>query len=157
PPPWPPAQEYGRLIEARKAVAERMAVEAPTEGLGRIHEQGRGETPLARVARPRVARFQPWLRRALDTDQVATIPAPGAVTDLIGLGPGLTPSGDDFLIGALAVLDALAERKAHAALGRAIIAAPRGLTSPLSYCLLSAGAAGHVGERLCLGVSAIMA
>jgi hypothetical protein len=78
------------------------------------------------------------------------------VHSLIGLGPGLTPSGDDFLVGALALLDALAERNAHAELARAIAVAPRGRTSPLSDCLLRAAAAGHPGEDLCRAVSAVV-
>jgi Protein of unknown function (DUF2877) len=157
PPPWPPAMEYGRLIEVCKAIAERMVVEAPTEGLARIQARGRGQTSLARVAAPRIAHLKSWLRRALEPDPLATIRSPEAVADLIGLGPGLTPSGDDLLVGALAVLDALAERNAHAALARAITAAPRSLTSPLSHCLLRAAALGHVGEHLYCAISAIIA
>ncbi len=79
-----------------------------------------------------------------------------AVQGLIGLGPGLTPSGDDFLVGALALLDAIGERDAHAALARAIIDALPGLTTPLSACFLRAAAAGHVGEALHRAVSSVI-
>jgi hypothetical protein len=72
---------------------------------------------------------------------------------LIGLGPGLTPSGDDFLVGALALLDAIGERAAHAALARAIVDASPNLTTPLSACFLRAAAAGHIGEALHRAVS----
>ena len=76
---------------------------------------------------------------------------------MIGLGPGLTPSGDDFLVGALALLDCVGERDAHAALARAIIAALPGSTSPLSACFLRAAAAAHVGETLHRAVSSVIA
>jgi hypothetical protein len=109
-----------------------------------------------RLARPRVARFQSWLNDVLEAQRVPTTASLEPVAGLIGLGPGLTPSGDDFLTGALAILDALAERQAHAALAHAIAAAPRGLTSPLSDCLLRAAAAGHVGETLCCAISAVI-
>ena len=81
---------------------------------------------------------------------------PEPVAGLIGLGPGLTPSGDDFLVGALALLHALAERRAHAALARVISGVPRGSTSALSECLLKTAAAGHFGENLCRAVSAVV-
>ena len=97
-----------------------------------------------------------WLFGALENHHVPITASPASITDLIGLGPGLTSSGDDFLVGALALLDALAERKAHAALVRVIAAIPRGLTSALSECLLKAAAAGHVGENLSRAVSAIV-
>jgi hypothetical protein len=81
---------------------------------------------------------------------------------LVGLGPGLTPSGDDVLVGALALLDALAERDATARVMRANLArtvddVPPGLTSPLSRCFLRVAAAGHVGERLHAAISSCLA
>jgi hypothetical protein len=78
------------------------------------------------------------------------------VRDMVGLGPGLTPSGDDVLIGALALLDALGERRAYARLARAVSLVPPGLTSPLSHCFLRTAAAGHVGEGLHAAVSAVV-
>jgi hypothetical protein len=110
---------------------------------------------MTRTARAHIARFEGWLanrpvsRHAPETDLRI------AVQGLIGLGPGLTPSGDDFLVGALAFLDAVGERDAHAALARAITGAMH-LTAPLSACFLRAAAAGHIGEHLHLAVSSVM-
>jgi hypothetical protein len=157
PPRWPQALSPDRLHEVCRALARLTAAEAPADGLARLsclHE--RDTTPLARIARPRVARFRSWLRAALDTDQTPSAASSEPAQALIGLGPGLTPSGDDFLVGALPLLDALAARKAHAALAHAIADTPRGLTSPLSDCLLRAAAAGHVGETLRRAVSAVI-
>jgi Protein of unknown function (DUF2877) len=78
-----------------------------------------------------------------------------AVNGLVGLGPGLTPSGDDFLMGALAVLDALGQTNIHTALAQAIVAAA-GRTSPVSASLLRAAAAGHGGENLHTMVAALV-
>jgi len=149
-PRWPLSLSPLQLIDVAKAVAGRMAVEAPVEGLSGLY--GGRETPLARVARRRIARFESWLCNALETDRVSS----DAVQDLIGLGPGLTPSGDDFLVGALALLDALAETKAHVAVASAINTSPRGLTSALSGCLLRAAAASHVGENLHSAIAALI-
>jgi Protein of unknown function (DUF2877) len=230
-PHWPPALSLGELNDLCGVIARRVALESPPESLGRIscdERGGAGETPLARIARPRIARFESWLSSALVEASSTVIPAeatraspaiaragtqytprqsigqsspasayrqarpvftgsrlgarpatstftrvfaalwPGLlgrddnpnaiapIADLVGLGPGLTPSGDDFLVGALALLDALSERKAHAALARAIAAMPRGLTSPLSECLLKTAAAGHLSAALCCAVSAVV-
>src|SRR5262249_54749872 len=100
--------------------------------------------------------FASWLHETLQTSHIETAACFDAIHGLTGLGPGLTPSGDDLLVGALAVLDALAERKTHAALANAIAAAPRGLTSPLSDYLLRAAAAGYLGDPLCRAVSAVI-
>jgi hypothetical protein len=68
----------------------------------------------------------------------------------------LTPSGDDFLSGALALLDALAMRRVHAALAQAVTDAAPALTSPLSACLLRTTADGHIGEHLHSAVAALI-
>ena len=73
------------------------------------------------------------------------------VVGLAGLGPGLTPAGDDFLVGLLAALHAttgqsvtpLAQRQL--ALEIAAIAAPR--TTRLSAAWLMHGGRGHFGAR----------
>jgi uncharacterized protein DUF2877 len=157
-PRWPSSGSPRELNDLCGVIARRIALESPPEGLGRVFcrpEGGAGETPLARIARPRLARFESWLLGALTTD-VSITGSPAPVTDLIGLGPGLTPSGDDVLVGALALLDAFSERNAHAALARAIAAIPQGSTSALSECLLKAAAVGHLGADLCCAVSAVV-
>ena len=155
PPSWPARPSPLRLIDTCAALERRAATDAPDEGLAR-HLCGVGETPLARIARPRVAGFERWLSGVLDK-QAQGVASADAVGGLIGLGPGLTPSGDDFLVGALALLDCIGERDAHAALARAIIAALPGSTSALSACFLKAAAAAHVGEALHRAVSSVIA
>jgi hypothetical protein len=159
-PPWPVGMSPARLIDTCAALARHAAVDAPEEGLAR-HISGVPRTflrqpPLARVARPRIAMFECWLSHVLDAGNAPAIGSGDAVQGLLGLGPGLTPSGDDFLVGALALLDALGERDAHAALARAIIDALPGLTTPLSACFLRAATAGQVGEALHRSVSSII-
>jgi len=156
-PPRPICLPAARLIETCNALASRAALEAPQEGLAR-HVSGRPEapshqTPLARVAGPRIAIFERWLSEALDTGATPSISDREAVQGLIGLGPGLTPSGDDFLVGALALLDAIGERDTHSALACAIADLLAERTTPLSACFLRATAAGHAGEALHRAVS----
>jgi hypothetical protein len=78
-----------------------------------------------------------------------------SIRGLIGLGPGLTPSGDDFLSGALALLDALGMPQLHALLAQAVSDAAA-LTSPLSACLLRAAADRHIGEYLHRAVASLI-
>jgi hypothetical protein len=156
-PPWPRALSLVELNDVCDVIVRRMRSEAPRESLGRasLDDPGGANTPLAHTARPRIDRFASWLLDALRSDVPASTPM-HPIVDLVGLGPGLTPSGDDFLIGALALLDALSERDAHAELARAIAAIPRGRTSALSECLLKTAAAGHLGADLCDAVSAVV-
>jgi hypothetical protein len=144
PPPWPVCPPPIRLIETCAALASRAATDAPEES-------------LARIAGPRIALFERWLSGVLDARNADVTAGEGAVRGLIGLGFGLTPAGDDFLVGALALIDAIGERDAHAALAQAIIAALPGATSPLSACFLRAAAAAHVGEDLHRAVSCVLA
>ena len=197
-PAWPKVPSHAALRGTCAALARRAAAESPTDSLARA-VFAVDDTPLARVARPRVAKFAAWLSErilassssAKADDPVSTdtsvklraqclldaplsrgmtsqsqVRAPSRamtskeivsdpVSQLVGLGPGLTPSGDDFLIGALAALDALGQTNMHTALGRAVVAAA-GRTSPLSASLLRAAAAGHVGENLHMMLAALV-
>ena len=47
-----------------------------------------------------------WLKQCFEF-QIPIIPDKEAIASLIGLGPGLTPSGDDFLGGAMLALHAI--------------------------------------------------
>jgi Protein of unknown function (DUF2877) len=157
---WPICPSPDRLIDISAVLGSLTAIAAPQEGLARC-VAGQRETsgrslPLARVARPRITIFERWVSGMLDAGHISGADSREAVQGLIGLGPGLTPSGDDFLIGALSALDAIGERESHAATARAIVEVLPGLTTPLSACLLRAAAAGHVGENLHRIVSLIM-
>ena len=158
---WPTCPPPDRLLDIGAVLRLRIATGAPQEGLARCVISG-SETsgclpPLMRVARPRIARFERWMSSLLDARHAPVTESREAVEGLIGLGPGLTPSGDDFLVGALAVLDAVGEHEAREAMARAILEALPGLTTPLSACFLRAAAAGHVGENLHQVVSLLIA
>ncbi|HKS61461.1 MAG TPA: DUF2877 domain-containing protein [Xanthobacteraceae bacterium] len=142
-PRWLAGPSPDRLIETCATLAQRAAIDAPEAGFAR----------LPQIARARIARFERWLSDVLAGHAGSASDAVG----LLGLGPGLTPSGDDVLAGALAALDAIGERDAHAALARAIVDTLPGTTSPLSACLLRAAAAGQIGESLYRAVSAAIA
>src|SRR5262249_41943069 len=152
-PPWPQAVDPHALARARESVMLRAATEAPAEGFGQaIADAGAARHSFAGIACRHLARLRAWL--AMESRHAPS--ATSAVRDLVGLGHGLTPSGDDVLIGALALLAALGERRAYANLARAVSLVPPGLTSPLSHCFLRVTAAGHVGEGLHEAVSSVV-
>jgi uncharacterized protein DUF2877 len=153
---WPLCPSPDRLIDLCGALASRAAIRASHEGLARCVIGAEATVGLARLARPRIKFFEGWVSEVLDGRPGSAGTSRKAVQGLIGLGPGLTPSGDDFLLGALAVLAAIGESAAHAAMARAILDALPGLTTSLSGCFLRAAAAGHVGENLHRVVSSIM-
>ena len=121
-------------------------VVAAVLGQGRSEGQrGAGRclsTPLAQLARPRLGRLG---EATAAGDAEACLHAAQA---LLGLGPGLTPSGDDCVSGWLTGLvvgsprgRCLVERVGPGLLRRAC-----GRTGPLSVALLAAVVAGQVAE-----------
>jgi hypothetical protein len=176
-PPWT-ALPSPAVLSATCRIIARAACESPRDSLAHAVFAA-ADTPLARLARPRIARFESWLSEQTQASsssakaddvgwakrrrRVPTIKDRGGhgasrlspPYGLIGLGPGLTPSGDDFLIGALATLDALGQTNMRAALGETVVASAH-RTSPLSASLLRAAAAGHMGENLHMMIAAIV-
>jgi hypothetical protein len=67
---------------------------------------------------------------------------------LIGLGPGLTPSGDDFLCGAMATLRYLGRGEVAGRLAERVLPPARSGTSLISACYLRCAAQGEASEVL---------
>ena len=139
PPGWPRIVRIERLAEALRNLERCTYKKAPVEGLVRIVWRPIGEpaTALDRIARPRVNRLRKWVSARLS--QSLSGPPP---IELLGLGPGLTPSGDDLLCGALVVLRAIGAADASGDLHAAIAAVAPSATSPLSGAFLRAAAEG---------------
>ena len=153
PPPWPRNGNREALPVALADFGRRAREEAPVDGLARV-ALGSASMPvsaLARVAAPWVARLRQWVSARLARPMHE--PAP---VGLLGLGPGLTPSGDDLLCGALVALHAVgqvdAARDLHAAIAEAVPLA----TSPLSAAFLRAAAEGHSSEPLHATIIALL-
>lgn len=104
---WSPrrAALVGSLRAIRRVLRLALAsdIGAP-KGLGRLLRGRAPEAPFDR-ALPLIGSFA----RACDTDDAESAVAAGRA--LLGLGPGLTPSGDDFIGGALFAKGALRRGK----------------------------------------------
>jgi hypothetical protein len=90
------------------------------------------------------------LRRALRQGQLE--PALAAVSRLLGLGSGLTASGDDFVIGLLLLLQRWPQPQLLAGQGQrfseAVVAAAYRSSTRLSANLIECAARGQADERL---------
>ena len=123
------------LASLVRAVARRPV----REGLGGAIAGA--ATPLIDHARPAMDAIDTWLLRTR-----ASIPP--LARGLIGLGPGLTPSGDDFLGGLMIGLHAAGDRSAAAALWGWLEPLAARRTSAISRAHLSAAAQGEAHEAV---------
>lgn len=130
-PPHPPGQPD--LGEIRKEARRRV----PIEGLGGLIVGA--HNALSGHAQPALDALERWLAgNALDNE----------VEGLIGLGPGLTPSGDDYLGGMLIALRLTGRAMQAEGLWRWLQPRLDGRTSALSAAHLAAAAAGEAHEAL---------
>lgn len=105
-----------------------------------------------------------WLRAALRVpgDSALAVPEPDAeVAGLIGLGPGLTPAGDDFLSGTLVALHALGRGEAAGHLAEWLLPIADAATGRISRAHLACACEGQAIaplhealDALCHGSSA---
>jgi len=114
----------------------RLEAKVPDEGLGCLLI---GQyNALATHAQPGLDALDEWLRH--------DVAVPAEAARLIGLGPGLTPSGDDYFGGMLVALRALARNAQADALWRWLQPRLAAGTSALSAAHLEAAAAGEAHE-----------
>ena len=100
-----PSGAWSRATLARGLAAFNEALPSilPQEGLARIlRGSGHKDTPILAAAQKPIQHLTQLLHDARDGD--AGEVNSGPIVSLIGLGPGLTPSGDDYLGGALVAL-----------------------------------------------------
>ncbi|MGA2313517.1 MAG: DUF2877 domain-containing protein [Xanthobacteraceae bacterium] len=108
--------------------------------------------PLLRSAAAAIAALRNWLTAALS----GSPRPPPALAALIGLGPGLTPSGDDFLCGVMATLHYLGRSAVARRLAEGVLAAAAE-TNLISAAYLRCAAEGEASEVLFNALSSIAA
>jgi hypothetical protein len=94
-----------------------------------------------------------WLLRAVQRQ--AGLP-PRSLQNLVGLGPGLTPSGDDFVCGAMAALHYFGLRDAACKLADAVLPIVAQDTNVISSQFVQCAAAGHASSALFDAIDAIL-
>ncbi len=153
-PPWSAAT----LREGLAALDDRPRLPLPPAGLGQfLRRAPQATTPEARKAEPAVDTLRAWMEgRAGDADDVPDAAADAAVS-LLGLGPGLTPAGDDFLGGLLIALLLLGRDGLRAHLWRKLEPHTTVRTAAVSAAHLRAAAAGRGSAVLHEALHALLA
>ena len=162
----------GELFERVCRLAAEVAPAAPPWGLGFSLAMLAGGRPqaepadaaslsLRQLARPALARFLPATDDALWDSLEERVER--LADDLLGLGPGLTPSGDDFVGGVLFALHLAQVIDPHLAatcdrLDRSVVSAARSRTNAISASFLADYATGDGPQPLVdLGIRLIAA
>ncbi len=160
-PPWPDIWSAATLnasLRKLTAIADRRV---RADGLARLAFPGNEPSGLAgamlRSARLKTATLSDWLAAppAIRTQREAA--ARAAVHGLIGLGPGLTPSGDDVIAGMLIALHATGWRDDAEALAGFVGSAPAERTSSLSGAFLAAACSGLPSAAMHTAIAAMLA
>lgn len=139
---WRPPDLSGPLTgdaDAARALQAVFVALGKPRGLGVLLTGGMGEDPVT-------ARARPHARKLAEACAASDAPAfAEAARPLLGLGSGLTPSGDDFVGGALFArrLMAVGDATAWNAAVARIVADAAVLTHPISARLLGDLAAGE--------------
>jgi len=135
--PWAPPPLARSGPPAVEALERAASGRVPKEGLGCLITGALNS--VATHAQPALEALDHWLvGHALEREAEA----------LVGLGPGFTPSGDDFLGGMLVALRACARATQAQSLWRWLEPRLAGRTSAISAAHLAAAAQGEAHEAL---------
>lgn len=154
----------GTTSSQLKAVLGAVANRAPEVGLGSVLLRPRSEFApghqsvfhaLLKAAAPAIQALTYWLEETRIQRGQPTIWPPLEATNLLGLGPGLTPSGDDYLGGLMIGLCALKRHDLADSLARLILPEARRRTGVISYAHLACAAEGHGSKALHEMIAAI--
>lgn len=153
--PWQPPAARVPAPADLQAGLDLLAMSAARRrpgGLGVVLERLGGsfapletaEDPLLRAASGTMIAIRQWMQAAL----AGAADAPPAVASLVGLGPGLTPSGDDFFCGAMTALHHLGEPVLARRLAAVVLPVAERDTSLISFAYLRCAAQGHASAVL---------
>ena len=148
--PWHAATILEGLANLAREVCSRpvrgglqVLIPALTGNAPNPSEGTRAADPLIRMAMEGIEQLAAWLETRLAcSSEPMPVPIP-AIDALIGLGPGLTPSGDDFLGGVLVALHHLGASDVAGYLAEKVLSRAERRTNEISYAHLAAAAEGE--------------
>jgi hypothetical protein len=149
-PPMPSGWTPDSLARGLRGLEALARNRRPREGLGAFIEgvEIAGTEPReARVAAAAVVDLRDWLMDAFAGGADSDSPPPSAGS-LLGLGPGLTPAGDDFLAGVMIAAHSLRRGTVATQLYREIAPQVSRATNPVSGAHLAAAAEGAGSAKL---------
>jgi len=149
----PPVVVAGDISRGLEMLDALPGTRDPDRGLALlIAPDAMPQGAVLKAAAPAVTAFRLWLDTMLAG---GNSPVPAAVRGLIGLGPGLTPSGDDFIGGALITLDAFQQFDTAEALANWVLPIAEGATGAISLAHLHCAARGEGAAALHGAIAAI--
>ena len=151
---WTPLHLLRGLVLLGREIAKR----APSDGLAPVipilagqdfaHPTGKAMRSFLTAAWTGVMSFDTWLSAAFAGEQ-GSPGLPRCWADiLIGLGAGLTPSGDDFLGGAMIALRGLGRPAMADAVAGWVLPLARTRTHPISFAHLACAAEGEGADAI---------
>jgi hypothetical protein len=149
---WQPSPDWEKLRSHRdrlktsaKLIEDLLVEEAPNDSFARISTlistSHNIPTEVYKAGKIGIAQLSKALD-TMDTEQIIVY-----AEQLAGLGSGLTPAGDDFLMGVMHALWAILPEQRAEQLSGEIAEAASPLTASLSAAWLRAAAHGEAGER----------
>ena len=159
PPVQPSEWSPQTLREGLNELVQLAAARIPDQGLGYyiLSDKPDASNIVSDFALIPIRHFRDWVRQSLvgrDTPLPETL---RKIVPLLGLGPGLTPSGDDFLGGAMIVLHLLARPTMALAIAELIDQFAGQATTSISIAHLEAAAEGHGSVQLHDAINGIVA
>jgi hypothetical protein len=150
-PSYPTRRDRAVLVQGLAALAAELRGRAPADGFGPLlpmlaETPDRPPTdmalasPVVRQALAGIVAVSGWLRAATSGERAEV---PPQTETLIGLGPGLTPSGDDLIGGVLIALRALGQDDVAARLAGWILPRAQAGTHAISLAHLTWAAQGE--------------
>lgn len=156
-PPWRAADMRAALARLSTAAARS----APLEGFAFLLAPGAREDAPLRSHAGAAAALAAWIAAAARAESAKSAeraerpgpgepvpPVPPGTAALLGLGPGLTPAGDDLLGGALAALHAAGRADIAGTLAAWVLPLAQHGTSRISRAHLACAARGETGEAV---------
>lgn len=148
---WRPALPGGwskeSIVRGLALLSEAVAArDLPQEGLAGLFADPAPRNAVAKAAQEPLRNLHAMLRTAIAKG--GDRPDADALVPLLGLGPGLTPSGDDAIGGALIALHLLKEDTARDSLWMRLLPHARTATSSISLAHLEAAAEGFGHEAI---------
>ncbi len=160
---WSPESVSGwnilDLERGIKTLREVAANHVGAEGLGSWLIPGFQPSCEQRVyssAKKPMAELQQWLIAALGNPDKKIVLTAKTVHPLIGLGPGLTPSGDDFFGGMMIALHAVGETRICRQLWKLVYPGAKDTSNPISCAHLKAASHGEGSETIHRALSAVL-
>ncbi|TDL81259.1 DUF2877 domain-containing protein [Palleronia sediminis] len=149
-PPAPPVFDPRAMARGLAVLRRAAPARVPDGGLGAWLCPDRPQGAVLRAAAGHLGAIADWAAGPA----AQGVPA-GAVAALLGLGPGLTPSGDDFLAGALVALRRAGLAGPHDALAACIAQEGPRRTHAISLAHLDAAARGWLHADLHAALDAL--